>query len=273
MKTVVGILAILAGIPAAFAADVEARKATAAAVCAACHGTNGASVNDTIPNLAAQRARYLEAQLKMFKDGTRKQQNANSPTAIMNAIAMQLSAEDIANLAAHFAAQPGATGTAKSELLPEFAKTRVTFPEGYKTSFTKYATINFPDRKQVRYHYANAVALQAAKAGKPLPDGSVLFVEVYSTKLDADNKPLMGSDGFLVADRIAYYGAKARQAGWGKDFPDMLRNEDWNYAIFTPQKQHRAGVNQAECLACHKPLDKVSYTFTLKQLAEVARGN
>jgi hypothetical protein len=24
----------------------------------------------------------------------------------------------------------------------------------------------------------------------------------------------------------------------------------------------RAGVNQAECLACHKPLDKVSYTFS-----------
>jgi hypothetical protein len=28
-------------------------------------------------------------------------------------------------------------------------------------------------------------------------------------------------------------------------------------------------VNQAECLACHKPLDKVSYTFTLKALAAV----
>jgi len=27
-------------------------------------------------------------------------------------------------------------------------------------------------------------------------------------------------------------------------------------------------VNQAECLGCHKPLDKVSYTFTLKQLTD-----
>jgi hypothetical protein len=26
-------------------------------------------------------------------------------------------------------------------------------------------------------------------------------------------------------------------------------------------------VNQAECLTCHKPLQNVSYTFTLKQLA------
>ncbi len=36
-------------------------------------------------------------------------------------------------------------------------------------------------------------------------------------------------------------------------------------------KQHRPGVNQAECLACHKPLDKVSYTFTLKELTTVAK--
>ena len=51
----------------------------------------------------------------------------------------------------------------------------------------------------------------------------------------------------------------------------MLRNEDWNYAAFTTAKQHRPGVNQAECLALHKPLDEVSYTFTLEQIAAVAR--
>jgi hypothetical protein len=59
----------------------------------------------------------------------------------------------------------------------------------------------------------------------------------------------------------------ASGAGWGKDIPEMLRNADWNHAIFTTDKQHRAGVNQAECLACHKPLDKTQFLFTLKQLA------
>jgi hypothetical protein len=48
----------------------------------------------------------------------------------------------------------------------------------------------------------------------------------------------------------------------------MLRNGDWNYAVFTTQKKYRPGTNQATCLACHKPLDNVSYTFTLKQIAE-----
>ena len=53
----------------------------------------------------------------------------------------------------------------------------------------------------------------------------------------------------------------------------MLRYEYLNYAAFTTAKQHRPGVNQAECLACHKPLDKVSNTFTLDQLAAVVGKN
>jgi hypothetical protein len=120
----------------------------------------------------------------------------------------------------------------------------------------------------VRYYFANKAAVQAAKEGKPLPGGSVLFVEVYAAKLDADNKPVTGSDGFYVADKLLLYTAMASGTAWGKDLPDMLRNGDWNYAVFTPDKQHRPGVNQAECLACHKPLDSTSYVFTLKQLAE-----
>ncbi|MBC8022371.1 MAG: cytochrome P460 family protein [Burkholderiales bacterium] len=82
---------------------------------------------------------------------------------------------------------------------------------------------------------------------------------------------MMGADGFYEADKLMFYTAMQRDADWGKEFPDVLRNEDWNYAVFTLDKKPRAGVNQAECLACHKPLDKVSYTFTLKQLTE-AKG-
>ena len=268
MKKMLGLTIALVVAPLAQAADIEAGKARAAAVCAACHGANGQSVSDTIPNLAAQRSGYLETQLKAFKEGTRKAASATSPTAIMTAIAAQLSADDIANVAAYFASQPGAATPAKSALLPNVTKTRVSFPEGYKDSFTKYHTISFPATRQVRYYYANKAAVAAAKAGKPLPDGSVLFAEVYAAKLGADGKPVAGGDGHFVAEKLVAYTAMARDAGWGKDIPEMLRNSDWNYAVFTADKQHRPGVNQAECLACHKPLDNVSYTFTLKQLAD-----
>jgi cytochrome c553 len=267
MKKVLGLSVVLVLAPFAQAADIEAGKARAATVCAACHGANGVSVSDTIPNLAAQRAGYLEAQLKAFKDGTRKAAGATSPAAIMAAIAAQLGADDIANVAAYFAAQPGAATGTKSALLPNVAKTHVSFPEGYKESFTQYHTISFAATKQVRHYYANKVAVAAAKAGKPLPDGSVLFAEVYAAKLGADGKPVTGGDGNFVGEKLVAYTAMAREPGWGNDIPEMLRNENWNYAVFTTDKQLRPGVNQAECLGCHKPLDKVSYTFTLKQLA------
>ena len=260
MLKALGMSVLLLLVPVAQAADIDAGKAKVATVCAACHGPTGVSVSDSIPNLAAQRATYIEAQLKALKDGTRK-------NPIMNAIAAQLSADEIANVAAYFATQPGPETGIKSALLPNVAMTRVTFPEGYKDTFTKYHTINFPATNQVRYYFANRAAVQAAKAGKALPDGSVLFAEVYAAKLDADKNPVMGNDGFFVPDKLLFYTAMARESGWGKDFPEMLRNGDWNYAVFTTDKQQRTGVNQAECLACHKPLDNVSYTFTLTQLA------
>jgi len=265
MSRIATALAALACASVANAADVEAGKARVQSVCAACHGANGVSVSDSIPNLAGQKAVYLELQLRALKDGSRK-------NPLMSAMASQLSNDDIANVAAYFSSLPGANATAKSDLLPNLVKTGMGFPENYQTSFTKYHTINFPATRQVRYYYANNAALQAARDGKPLPDGAVLFAEVHSAKLDADKKPGSGADGFFVPDQLLFYTGMEREAGWGKDIPDMLRNENWNYAVFTTAKQPRTGVNQAECLACHKPLDKTSFTFTLEQLASAGKS-
>ena len=110
MKKVLGLSVVLAVAQVAQAADIEAGKELAATVCAGCHGATGVSVSDAIPNLAAQRPAYIEAQLKAFKDGRRKHSGATSN--IMNVI--QLSAQDIANVAAYFASQPGAATGAES---------------------------------------------------------------------------------------------------------------------------------------------------------------
>src|SRR5260370_27363164 len=108
MRRLLGLSVVLAVAQVAHAAYIEAGKRMATTGCAACHGANGASVSDVIPNLAAQRAGYIGGRLKAFKDGARPAQGAVSPTANMDAMASQLNAEDIANVAAYFAAQPGA---------------------------------------------------------------------------------------------------------------------------------------------------------------------
>jgi cytochrome c553 len=255
-------LALLA-VPA-IAADLEAGKLKASTVCAACHGANGVSVSERIPNLAGQRARYLMDQLEAFKGGTRK-------SDIMNAIAPQLSAEDIANVAAHFAAQPGAVVGAKSALLPNIAQTHVTLPADFKTGYTRYLTKNSPEAKQVSVYYASDTAIAAAATGKSLPDGSGIYIEIYSAKLDANKNPVTDNDGKFVPDQLQSYVAMAREADWGKDIPDMLRNENWNYALFAADRTLRANVNQAECLACHKPKEQSSFLFLQSDLAAAAR--
>ncbi len=259
MKKQLIVCIALAIAPLAQAADIEAGRLKASTVCAACHGANGVSVADNVPHLAAQRAPYLEAQLGALKSGERKH-------AVMNAIAAQLSETEIADLAAYFASLPGAGPGAKSELLASVATSHMSFPQGYETTFTRYHTIDFPDRGQVRHYFANDVAVRAARDGRALPDGSVILAEVYAAKKGADGKPVTGADGFFEPAKLIFYTGMARAAGWGKDIPEMLRNEDWNYAVFSAEKAPRS-TNQAVCLACHKPLDKVSYTFTLEQLA------
>ena len=74
--------------------DAAAGKAKAA-VCSACHGTDGIGKMPTYPNLKGQKEVYLAKQMKAFRDGTRK-----DPT--MNAMAKPLSDADIDNLSAYY---------------------------------------------------------------------------------------------------------------------------------------------------------------------------
>lgn len=79
--------------------------AAKAAVCTACHGPAGKSSNPEWPKLAGQSSKYIYAQLKDFKSGTRK-------NALMGPQAAALSDQDMRDLGAYFAAQPFSPGVA-----------------------------------------------------------------------------------------------------------------------------------------------------------------
>lgn len=77
--------------------SVEAGK-NKSATCAACHGTDGNSVNSDWPSLAGQHANYIVRQLKAFQKGQRE-------NVLMSSQAMNLSEDDMADLAAYYASQ------------------------------------------------------------------------------------------------------------------------------------------------------------------------
>ena len=83
---------------AAKAGDAAAGQSKSA-VCVACHGTDGIGIADIYPNLAGQKAAYLESAIKALRDGVRSGSNA----AMMQPMVANLSDEDAADLAAYYA--------------------------------------------------------------------------------------------------------------------------------------------------------------------------
>ena len=106
----VGIGFMASGIAVA-AGDAEQGQELAEDICAACHGANGNSVNPQWPKLAGQHAAYLAKQLYDFQSGEQRD------NAIMYVQAEDLDDDDIANVAAYFAAQQIALGSADPQLI------------------------------------------------------------------------------------------------------------------------------------------------------------
>jgi cytochrome c553 len=96
--------AAIAGTAAANAANLEAGRAKAKEVCAACHGEDGNSQVPDYPKLSGQHRDYLEKALRDYKSGQRK-------NPIMAGFAGGLSSADIENLAEFFHSQPAAVST------------------------------------------------------------------------------------------------------------------------------------------------------------------
>jgi cytochrome c553 len=93
------VAALFGASAAAGAADMKAGEAKAKEVCQACHGLDGNSPTPDYPKLGGQLPDYLAKALRDYKSGARK-------NAIMAGFTGTLSAQDIANLAAYYAAQP-----------------------------------------------------------------------------------------------------------------------------------------------------------------------
>lgn len=98
MKSVL-VLAGAAALLAAGAAHAQPAAPPAAASCGACHGANGVSSMPTTPNLAGQKAAYLESALKAYRSKDRV-------NPVMNPMTSALSDADIQALAAYYSALP-----------------------------------------------------------------------------------------------------------------------------------------------------------------------
>ena len=91
------------------AADAGAGKIIAERDCKACHGLDGKGIAPAIPNLAAQRERYLVNSLMEYKDGRRTH-------AALKNMTTNMSEADLRNVAAYFAGLPPIVNPAATDV-------------------------------------------------------------------------------------------------------------------------------------------------------------
>ncbi len=178
---------------------------------------------------------------------------------------MRIEAGRMAGLAAALAGL-GAAAVALAQATVAPGPNKLKFPEGWNQGVL-YATVDRPDTKQYREFYTSAEAVQAARAGKPIPHGTVITLAAYAARLDAEGRPVKDANGRFVKDKLVAVNAMMKGEGLGADIPEAIRNGDWIYQSFTPDGQVNDKANLSACYQCHLPFAKDDYLTNLAKLA------
>ena len=146
---------------------------------------------------------------------------------------------------------------------------KVKFPQ-YQTHVL-YDVLDQPEIKEVRELYVNAEALKGLKAGQPLPSGTVLSAPTFKALLDDKGEFVRDTNGRLIRGRLDRVVVMEKRTGWGAEYPDELRNGEWEYSTFNPDGLFRTGANIKACFECHKPKSSEDFIFSMPQLLKAAR--
>jgi plastocyanin len=148
---------------------------------------------------------------------------------------------------------------------------KVAFPENWAKD-TLYATVDRYDVKQYRELYATPAAVEAARKGEPIPSGTVLTLLQYKAQVDAAGAPVKGADGKFVKGDLLAYTVMEKRTGWGTEYSDDIRNGEWEYQAFLPDKSVNAKANLKACFECHKPHAAQDFVISLASLKGTAPG-
>jgi hypothetical protein len=122
----------------------------------------------------------------------------------------------------------------------------VKFPENYDKGIN-YATVI---RGNVREEaYTSREAIEAVQNGQPIPNGTVITLEIY------EDEELF--DIFVMEKRT----------GWGdQNPPDTPRNGDWLYQEFNADRSVGYDIGIGRCFTCHANQERDNYVNTLDEM-------
>ncbi|MGW8426710.1 cytochrome P460 family protein [Peribacillus simplex] len=137
------------------------------------------------------------------------------------------------------------SGDTSQQEMSEFSRELVKFPENYDKG-VNYTTVN---RGNVREElYTSQEAIEAVQNGQPIPDDTVITLEIYrNEKLD---------EIFVMEKR----------AGWADQNPPEMRNGDWLYQEFNGDKSVDYEEDTGRCFSCHANQERDDFVNTLDEM-------
>src|SRR5258708_1754336 len=148
---------------------------------------------------------------------------------------------------------------------------KVTFPQDFAKGVA-YMSIDRPGGKAISEYYTSREAIEAAKKGMPLPDGTVITAANFAAQLDAQGNPVKDANGrFIKTTTIRGYRVMAKQAGWGNEYPETKRNGEWEYQVFRADKTPDPAADLNSCFNCHQPQASNDYVVSFDKLKLAAK--
>ncbi len=126
-------------------------------------------------------------------------------------------------------------------------------PADYKSWPKFLSAVQRPDAKQVREIYMNPEAAKATP-GSGFANGTVFVMENYAALETTDGRLATDAQGKLIKADLLRVFVMGKNAGWGQDVPESLRNGNWVYASYLADGRARGPEDTATCRACHLPL-------------------
>ncbi|TDL88802.1 hypothetical protein E2R55_16675 [Vibrio vulnificus] len=142
-------------------------------------------------------------------------------------------------------------GISEQEQQSESNRELVEFPENYDKG-VNYTTVN---RGNVREElYTSREAIEAVQDGQPIPDGTIITLEIYR---DED------LDEIFVMEK---------RAGWADGNPSEMRNGDWLYQEFNGDKSVDYKEEIGRCFTCHANQERDDFVNTMDEMKSFDLG-
>lgn len=123
---------------------------------------------------------------------------------------------------------------------------RVRFPENLD-DLVHYTTVR---RGDVTEHIMTTrEAIDAVKQGQQIPDGTHLVLVDYRE------------------GKVHRYFVMQKGEGWGNDYDEGRRTEDWQFQWFWADRSINMDENTARCQSCHSSRSDENYLYTFDALS------